>query len=714
MTMRHGLRGFAILAFAILSLVCPKPSADVLPWPDKIVIDNGYCLACTIKLKPNAALELTWLDLADPEDKGRTDYLHGSIVINYRKQPSVTFPLAWSFRNASMRYIVPDFWSDAIARITFWLGKENNILNSILHNDAHNRFPGTLKPPFSDKKGYVMYNALTFNHPEDNAEHLQFMSSVPSTGLTASSSPLPIWYCLANDEILVRFPQGKHPLKDGASPNEHPAWGLIDEPLRFVWARSNLHGNRFGMKPADSYTPMEIDGWNPFYGEKIVGKHILLDGKEMAFPNGVEWLVLFKNSKQEILARGLFADNHWEDLTWQLKDDIRCVVVNNDMDHVLLSSRMSLDKNELTTSLKRLCGELAEMKLLCGYPKYHGNTEIELPPLPNNKTAAAQSDKPSPNHLFSETELQELFAEPDPTAIQDPYELGLAYDWCGKYREAYRQFAKAEGLRAKLTLALFLMKGRPIEPTMDWNYGYSLLCDIDKEIWEREKTAALTAEECIVWARALLELERIEEINIKQSIGIAKKQNPLKTVPPEEEKRIMMNRLYTPYRQIEQAEALFERASRLGDNAGYYYREYYRKQGEYFPVGRRSNTDNIWKATPTDDPAVHATQVWLAATEGRYASYRDKERHLKELKDAILAKDNHAQYVLGMMYLKPNVYLQTDKERALFWLRRAAERGHEQAKVELILLGVDDNKTKGNQCNPNDKTFRLVTPLIPF
>ena len=249
---------------------------------------------------------------------------------------------------------------------------------------------------------------------------------------------------------------------------------------------------------------------------------------------------------------------------------------------------------------------------------------------------------------------------------------------------------------------------------MDWNYGYSLLCDIDKEIWEREKTAALTAEECIVWARALLELERIEEINIKQSIGIAKKQNPLKTVPPEEEKRIMMNRLYTPYRQIEQAEALFERASRLGDNAGYYYREYYRKQGEYFPVGRRSNTDNIWKATPTDDPAVHATQVWLAATEERYASHRDKDRHLKELKDAIRAKDNHAQYILGMMYLKPNVYLQTDKERALFWLRRAAERGHEQAKVELILLGVDDNKTKGNPYNPNDKTFRLVTPLIPF
>lgn len=187
--MCHGLRGFAILAFAVLSLVCPKPSADVLPWPDKIVIDNGYCLACTTKLKPNAALELTWLDLADPEDKGRTDYLHGSIVINYRKQPPVTFPLAWSFQNASMRYIVPDFWSDAIARITFWLGKENNILNSILHNDAHNRFPGTLKPPFSDKNGYVMYNALTFDHPDDNAEHLQFMSSVPSTGLTASSSP---------------------------------------------------------------------------------------------------------------------------------------------------------------------------------------------------------------------------------------------------------------------------------------------------------------------------------------------------------------------------------------------------------------------------------------------------------------------------------------------------------------------------------------------
>ncbi|MBR5839450.1 MAG: hypothetical protein IKZ84_12975, partial [Victivallales bacterium] len=503
-------------AFAVLLLACPKPFADVFPWPDKIVIDNGYCLACTTKLKPNAALELTWLDLANPEDKGRTDYLHGSIIRNYRKQPPVTFPLAWSFRNSSLRYIVPDFWSDATARISFWLVKENNILNSILHNDAHNSFPGTLKPPFSDKNGYVMYSALgLFDRDEDNAEHLQFMSSVPFTGLTASSSPLPIWYCLANDEILVRFPQGKHPLKDGASPNEHPAWGLRDEPLRFVWARSNLHGNRFGMKPADSYTPMEIDGWNPFYGEKIVGKRVLLDGKEMALPNGVEWLVLFKNSKHEILARGLFTDNHWEDLAWQLKDDIRCVVVNNDMDHLLLSSRMSLDKNELNGSLKRLCGELAEMKLLCGYPKYHGNTEIELPLLPNGKTAAAQSEKPYPNHLFSETELQELFAEPDPAVIQDPYELGLAYDWCGKYREAYRQLAKADGLRAKLTLALFKMGDRP---TMDSSYGYSLLWDVDKEAREREKSAALTAEECIAWARALLELERSEEKTIKRSI----------------------------------------------------------------------------------------------------------------------------------------------------------------------------------------------------
>ena len=43
----------------------------------------------------------------------------------------------------------------------------------------------------------------------------------------------------------------------------------------------------------------------------------------------------------------------------------------------------------------------------CGaivYRKYHGNTEIELPPLPNGKMAAAQSDNPYPNHLFSETE----------------------------------------------------------------------------------------------------------------------------------------------------------------------------------------------------------------------------------------------------------------------------------------------------------------------
>ena len=99
MSMCHGLRGFAIFTFFASSLFCLKPFADVFPCPDKIVIDNGYCLACTTKLKPNAALELTWLDLADPEDKGRTDYLHGSIVINYRKQPSVTFPLAWSFRN---------------------------------------------------------------------------------------------------------------------------------------------------------------------------------------------------------------------------------------------------------------------------------------------------------------------------------------------------------------------------------------------------------------------------------------------------------------------------------------------------------------------------------------------------------------------------------------------------------------------------------------
>ena len=61
------------------------------------------------------------------------------------------------------------------------------------------------------------------------------------------------------------------------------------------------------------------------------------------------------------------------------------------------------------------------------------------------------------------------------------------------------------------------------------------------------------------------------------------------------------------------------------------------------------------------------------------------------LKNAIRARNNQAQYVLGMLYLHGgsshgHAYLSRDVDRARFWLTRAAERGDGEAKARLAFI----------------------------
>ena len=699
MTMRHGVRGFAIFAFAVLSLVCPKPSADVLPWPDKIVIDNGYCMTVTALLKRNAALQFTWLDIANPTSliTDGTDYLNASIVQCDRPDrgtPDVVFPLTWSCRNSTFRCIVPDVWGDDVGRQRIEMLREPNIIESLLYDDEYLSYSSLRQCVARDKKtDYVRYQVNAHDGHEKRLG-LNFLSTGPFTRSRLTQENNHVWYCIDGDEILARNYNSRwiH-VKESAYPN--------------IWPNIDIAET----KTQDA--SIENGTLKPFIGEKAVGKRILADGQELKKPDGLEWFVLFKNENGEMFACGLFHDNHWEDLNWQLKTDIRCVVVDHDCDYILLSTDLTLDKNDARSSLKQVVKQLSDRMLIASYPLYYSNNKEKEPsaqPVLKNPEKAqavnAPDDKPLAR-LFSDEELKELFAPPDPSVIQDHLELGLAYDWCGQYRNALAHLKQAEGVRAKFELALLLRTGRP-GVAIDYSLPEQLLQKIieDFRVEKPKKFSSLTSEEWIFYARVSLELERMNEKSFINRLQQRKEFTELPVITHPGTKHDQRGLFH----HIILGERLLEEGIHLGETAGHYYREYYRQLGYYWPVGRRSNTDRIWKSYQTNDLEARAVMAWLAGTQPRYAGYRDKGSHLQDLKAAIRAKNNHAQYLLGMMYLKPNAYLQTDKERALFWLRRAAERGHEQAKAELILLGVDDKEAKANQYNPNGKTFRLVTP----
>jgi TPR repeat protein len=75
---------------------------------------------------------------------------------------------------------------------------------------------------------------------------------------------------------------------------------------------------------------------------------------------------------------------------------------------------------------------------------------------------------------------------------------------------------------------------------------------------------------------------------------------------------------------------------------------------------------------------------------GESALWQDEKRRRTYFRKATDPNEPRTQFDLGIMYLRGGDGTPRDKERAISWLRRAAERGYEAARIRLEQLAPDD------------------------
>lgn len=627
----------------------------------KIEIRDGWIFHCAGFPEKNASLDLHVHDI--PTNRGQffkiRDSIYSKIIGNEHQEQLCRFPIAWASGNHAFMFIRPDRMSDAIARVGFYMTAKAGVVDFLTKNHDNRK---------------IASSSLRENFGDIHVDHLQFMSSVPFCMLTNKTNH--IWYCLSHNELLAMIPSSEESLKDMES-----RWGAMENPPYFKWKRYGIEDRSFQNNgkwvtlmhgTLSDVGVQENDGWTPFFGEKTTGKSILLDGQAQTLPDGLEWLILFRNPEGKVFARGLFTDNHWEVFSWPFDEGVSCAVVNHDSQYILLSSSLLVDSGDAGGSLQRLTERLKEMKLLKEYPprELHEAVEAKVPVPPPpvvrrdgflekaGEIASLLFEQMRYVRLFTDDELKELLSDPDPSNFETPVELGMAYDWMGKFSEAKAELEKDQTLQGRFELGRFLVTGRPGMPA-DRPRGNSLLESVVNELEGRVNT--LTASEGLLGARACLSME----------LEMAK----------EWQKCQRMSELCANF---------CEKAIGMGENAGHYY------SGWIFwrlprPRGVRQDIERFWKAFPSDDPEACMQAILYCGTDGKYMDRRDIVPHLKMLKNAICARNNRAQYVLGMLYLHgwpsmDHAYLVRDVERARFWITRAAERGDREAKARLAFI----------------------------
>ena len=627
----------------------------------KIEIREGWIFHCTGIPEKNALLDLHVHDI--PANKRQIFHISDEIYSKKHGEEDkghlVRFPIAWASGSHAFMFIRPDRISDAIARIGFYMKAKAGVFDFLTMNHDNRK---------------IASSSLSENFGDIHVDHLQFMSSVPFCILTNETNH--IWYCLSHDGLLAMIPSGEESLKDTG-----PGWGAMEKPPYFKWKRYGIEDRSFRNNgrwvtlmhgTLSDAGVRENDGWTPFFGEKTAGKSVLLDGRAQTLPDGLEWLLLFRNPEGKVLARGLFTDNHWEIFSWPFDAGVSCAVVNHDSRYILLSSALSVDAGDVGGSLQKVAARLREMKLLKDYPprERHVEEEAKVPETPPpvvrrdgflekaGEIASFIFRQMKYVRLLTDDEVEELLADPDPSQLKTPVELGLAYDWVGRFAEAKAELEKDRTPQGRFELGRFLVAGRPGMPA-DRPRGNSRLEGVVNELEERANT--LTASECLLGARACLamELELVKEWRKCQRIS-------------------------------ELCANFCEKAIGMGENAGHYYLELALRRPPR-PRGFRQDVERFWRAFPSDDPEACTQAILYCATEAKYMDRRDIVPHLKMLKNAIWARNNRAQYVLGMLYLyggssHGHAYLSRDVDRARFWLTRAAERGDREAKARLAFI----------------------------
>ena len=231
--------------------------------------------------------------------------------------------------------------------------------------------------------------------------------------------------------------------------------------------------------------------------------------------------------------------------------------------------------------------------------------------------------------------------------------MAQTYDWFGKYPEALAALEKADGAEAKFELGCFLKHGRP-GVQADKRKANKLFSEIVSSI--ETKDSASSPEGYCLGGRA--SSEYIPE-NWDETVHWKKR-----------------------------AAGFFQKAIRQGYRPAYYYSQYYLRHSS------DKKPQELLKALPSNNLEVNAFIGALAGMNQGSKESRNRDKNLAAIKAGIQAHNNVSQCALGMLYLHsetdPNAFLRHNRQKAKFWLQRAAERGD----VDAVQILQNDSRLR--------------------
>ena len=649
-------------------------NSSILETIEKIVINNAYIHCSQGSTKPKEAVSLHVFDVLTNETVKY--HVPGcTCKIFQDSEPPVFFPKTWTVGHSKASFLFPLVDIDSMGRTIFYLW-DKDIEDFLL--------PHTIKSN-TEKQENHGETFSEFSRRRWQGNYLYFMSSMEFAATRLNQDRLHLWYALSGEELLLHVPLSS---ENGTSNR----WMVGDSPPYFGWARCFPAKVPRGQTGIPFLSVHPSDGTTPLFGVRVAEKEVYLEGEKRRFDHAFDWLVQFKRQDGTCFWRSLDAGNSWKDVDLENGKTPKTVIVNNDSNYIYISSDLSVDSKDVPKSLSAIADGLRERKLLKDYlprepsdrmkkkleeAEEKGKLQahiLELRKQAEEERLKQASEGVSPvggqppgiprlltadearkmldggaEFVFTEEELKELLAEPDPSKFKSSVELGLAYDWVGKFAEAKAELEKDQTPLGRFELGRFLMAGRPGMPA-DRDRANSILEKLVNEMEEREDK--LTAAECLLAGKAC------HEIRPRKSTQWA--------------------------HWVELGDEFFQQAIDLGEKAGHYYIQHYRR------MKPEKKLDEIWKALPTDDIEARAGLAGYAGHMQQFRKHRDQEHHLQDLKTAVQARCNRAQYWLGLLYSmgvgEPGKYLKHNNEKARFWLKRAAERGDWEAQFLLSTL----------------------------
>jgi len=208
----------------------------------------------------------------------------------------------------------------------------------------------------------------------------------------------------------------------------------------------------------------------------------------------------------------------------------------------------------------------------------------------------------------------------------------------------------------------------PIESKVKLYYKTSFGQKMDVGEWQVVRTS-----DTIVYAEPINMISK-PMVGLEAVISLSKSAQECKMSGSKEEQNSLKNKSHT-------AKEYIDDTYRLADDLEKNYESYSKQE-----ISKMEATiiDNVHKALALD--YAEAYYILALLYQNGYGELKsDMNKMVENLTKSAERGFVKAQYILGEMY-KDGDEVVKDREQAIFWLKKAAERGHKDAKYELKKL----------------------------